>query len=249
MSEVQISGRTVVIERFKLDKAMRVITLLKLIQQQAPEVSKEWARFRKDYAADYGRELPRMNAMATFGPALEHISEAEWERNDQKFLVPGQPSQAELFFAMAPVVYEKAEQVTLRLLGLIAMENELVSRYVTKGDIWDRVDELVDEVIRPAGLDEVMELVLTAAEVIDGQVLAKARTAGERAGNVLRLFGWTPKETTDSTESQTSSESPEQPSSDGSTLSPTDTTGPPKSSEVSTSTTSSDSASEPLTIA
>ena len=128
MPEVKISGKTVTIERFKLDKAMRVITLLRLMQQAAPEITKEWATFRKSYAEDYGRDLPRMNALAMYGDALAGISDEQWERAGQKFTVPGTPSQPEVFFAMAPVFYEKAEQVTLRLLGLIAMPNDTVSK-------------------------------------------------------------------------------------------------------------------------
>lgn len=73
MPKVEISGRTVTIERFKLDKAMRVITLLQLMQKQAPEVSKVWAEFRKSYGEDYARDVDRMNALALYGPQLEGL--------------------------------------------------------------------------------------------------------------------------------------------------------------------------------
>jgi hypothetical protein len=229
MPDVQISGQTVTIERFTLAKAMRVITLLQLIQKQVPDVTKEWAVYRKQYADEYGTEIDRIDAKARFGAALEGISDEEWERAGQKLRIPGSPSTAEVFFQMAPVIYERAEAVTLRLLGLIAMENELVNRYVAKGDIWERVDELVDEIIRPAALDEIMELALVAAEVIDGQVLAKAQTVKERAGNVARLFGFKTKN--DSTTSETSNESPEQPNTISVSPSPDSSDGTPTESD------------------
>jgi hypothetical protein len=247
MSEVTIGGKTVTVERFTLAKAMRVITLLGLIQKQMPEITREWATFRRDYAEDYGVEMDRINAMARYGDALEHISDEQWERVGQKFKVPGTPSNPELFFAMAPLVYERAEAVTLRLLGLIAMPNDTVGRYVAQGDIWERVDELVDDIIKPAGLDEVLELVITAAEVIDGQVLQKAKGLGDRAGNVARLLGLG-KKTTESpsqpTDSATSSAPAEQPSSRSSSDSPSDTTGSPTESELSDGMTPSGSVSE-----
>lgn len=244
MAAVEINGRTVTIERFTLAKAMRVITLLQLMQRAAPEITKAWATFRLDYAKDYGQTIDRINAIAQFGEPLARITDEEWERAGQKFTVPGSPSQAEVFFAMAPVFYEKVEDVTLRLLGLIAMDNDTVNRHVGQGDIWPEVDKLVDDVIRTAPLDEVMELLFVAAEVIDAQVLAKARGATERLGNVLRLLGL--GRMIDSTASTTSNESREQPSSDSSTGSPSDTDGPPTSSGDSTGGTSTSSATASL---
>jgi hypothetical protein len=247
-SEVVIGGKTVTVERFTLAKAMRVITLLQLIQKQMPEITKEWASFRRTYAEDYGVELDRINAMAQFGDQLEHIKDEQWERAGQKFKVPGTPSTPELFFAMAPLVYEKAEAVTLRLLGLIAMPNEVVGRYVAQGDIWERVDELVDDILKPAGLDEILELVITAAEVIDGQVLQKAKGLGDRAGNVARLLGIKTTTTMESPsslmDSPTLSGPPEQPSSDSSSDSPSDTSGDQTESEPSPGMTPNDSAIE-----
>lgn len=248
MPDVEINGTTVTIERFRLDKAMRVITLLKLLQQQAPEVSKAWAAFRKEYAEEYATDLDRNHALAMFPRLRDSLTEEDWERAGQKHRIPGAPNTYEVFFEMAPVVYDKAEKVTLRLLGLIAMPNDLVSQYVKEDDIWKRVDEFVDETIRSADLDEILELVLTAAEVIDGQVLQKARSAGERVGNVLRLFGWKTTTTTSET-SGTSSGSPEQPSSSTSTGSPSDTSGTPTGSELSTGATSSPSSTGSLQTA
>ena len=239
MPDVQISGQTVTVERFTLAKAMRVITLLQLIQKQVPEVTKEWAVFRKQYADEYGTEIDRIDAKARFGAALDDISDDEWERAGQKLRIPGSPSTAEVFFQMAPVIYERAEEVTLRLLGLIAMPNDTVNRYVRQGDIWERVDELVDELIRPAALDEIMELGLTAAEVIDGQVLAKAQTVRERAGNVARLFGMGTR--AESTGSRMSSESPVQPNTISVSPSPESSDGSQESSSDSPGTSSTTS--------
>jgi hypothetical protein len=234
MPDVTINGRKVTIEKFRLSKATRVITLLRILRQQVPEISRELNEFQREYAAEYATKLPRLDAIARFG--LGHVSEEEWERAGHEFTVPGKPAPWELFFHMGPLVYERAEEVTLRLLGLVAMDNETVARYVKDDDIWTRVDEFVDEVIRDAPLDDIMDLVAAAAEVIDGQVLQKAKTLRDQAGNLAGLLGW--KTTTTSPVSPESSEQPETSSSTTSTGSPSDTGGTPTESELSPGTTS-----------
>lgn len=242
---VTVSGREITIERFTLAKASRVITLLQLLQKQVPEVSKAWAEYRKAYAKDYEVELSRMQAMAQFGPALEHITEADWEREGQLFRVPGRPSPQEVFFELAPLVYERGEKVALRLLGIIAIDNATVQRYVETGDIWARVDEFVADVIQAAALDELIELVVTAAEVVDTTIIAKVKSLGNRAGNVARLFGMTTS-SEDPSGSQTSSSSPAQPNTVTFTDSQGSTPGgPPTSSSDSPSTDSSTSSVSP----
>lgn len=237
MPSVTVNGRDVEIERFTLAKASRVITLLQKLQKKVPEVSKAWAEYSRDYGNDYAVTMTRMQALARFGPALEHISDAEWEREGQTFTVPGSPSAPEIFFELAPLVYEHAEELALRLLGIIALDNETVQRYVASGDIWERVDEFVDEVIRPAPLDELVELVVVTAEVIDGTILAKVRSLGDRAGNVARLFGMKSK-------TETSSGQPVQPNTVTASDSPNGLDGSPGSvsdSRTTLSSTSSDS--------
>jgi hypothetical protein len=180
MPDVEINGRKVTIEKFRLSKATRVITLLRILRQQVPEISRELNQFQREYAAEYATKLPRLDAIARFG-----------------------------------------------------------LRYVKDDDIWTRVDEFVDEVIRDAPLDDIMDLVAAAAEVIDGQVLQKAKTLRDQAGNLAGLLGW---KTTTSQPSPESSEQPEPSSSTTSTGSLSDTSGTPTESELSPGTTSERSA-------
>lgn len=210
MSTVTVNGTEITVQRFTLAKASRIITLLQILKKEVPEVSKAVGDFQRTYAKDYAQDLTRIQALARYGPRLEHITDAEWERAGQIFQIPGEPSTAEMFFELAPLIYEKAETVTLRLLGIIALDNDTVSRYVAQGDIWDRVDEFVDTTIKPAPLDELVELIVVAAEVIDGTILSKVRELGDRAGNVARLLGLK-SSTPDPKESETLSEQPAQP--------------------------------------
>src|SRR4051812_42672193 len=107
MPEVELHGKTVNIQRFTLSKAMRVITLLQLIQKQVPEVSKHWAEYRRNYAQEYSIVLERNEAVIRFPGLNELLNEKDWERAGQQHRVPGAPSQTEIFFEMAPLIYEK----------------------------------------------------------------------------------------------------------------------------------------------
>jgi len=242
MPDITINDRTVTIERFTGSKASRIFTLLKVIHQKMPDITKQMAEFRARYRNDYAIELDRINAIAQI-PSLEHLPEEEWERAGHKIRIPQEPSTAEMFLEIAPSVIESVEDVAYRLLGLIAMKNDVVSRYAKTGEIWDRVDEFVDETIRPAPFDEIMELGIVAAEMFDSQVLSKAQEIGGRAGNVARLFGMksTRQNQQDST---TSNGQPESSSSPTSGRSQSDTDGSPTPSEISIGTTVSDSSTQ-----
>jgi len=225
MPDVEVNGHTITIERFRLTKATRVMTLLQKLQQEVPAVTEAWATFRNDYRTRYQTTttLSRIEAIARWDVS---IPEEEWERAGQQFTmtVPAEPNQAEVFFQMAPLVYEQAEYLTLRLIGLVAMPDEMVKRYVSDDVLWERVDEYVDEYIRDAPLEDIMELVITAAEVIDKTLLAKARGLGDRAGNVARLLGW---KTTASETSTTSNDAPVQPMTVSVSSSPDTSNGTP----------------------
>lgn len=238
MPDVEVNGKTVTIEGFRLTKATRVMTLLQKLQQEVPEVSRAWATFRNDYRQSYQTTttLSRIEAVGRWG--VTDIPEEEWERAGQQFTMtlPAEPNVYEVFFQMAPLVYEQAEELTLRLLGLIAMPNDMVKLYVKDDVLWTRVDEYVTEFIADAPLEDIMELVVVAAEMADQQVLAKARSLRTRAGNMAALFGW---KTTASEDSTTSSDAPVQPSTVSVSSSPGTSDGSP--------TTSSDSPGTPST--
>lgn len=243
MPDVKIGETTVTIERFTLAKATRVMTLLQKLQQEVPEISRHWAEFNRDYAESYPTKLTRIQAIYRFGV---EVSDDEWERAGQTFTIPGSPNQTEVFIAMAPLVYEQAEELVLRLIGLIAMPNETVKRYAKDGTIWDRVDEYVAATIEDAPLEDIMELVVVAAEMADQQVLAKARSLRTRAGNMAALFGW---KTTASEDSTTSSDAPVQPSTVSVSSSPGTSDGSPTTSSDSPGTPSTPSRTSSMTSA
>lgn len=264
MSEVEIGGRTVTIQRPTVSKAARIITLLGVIQKQVPEATKAWAQFRRDYAVEYAQVLDRAQALVRYparpvfdaddNPALHDgqvvmvpsplasISEEAWERMNQQFRMPAEPSQAELFFHMAPFIFERAERPVLRLLAVLVMDNEKVARFAGDGTLEERLQELVEEVIQPAALHEVMELLVTAAEVVDREIVSKAQSLGKRMRPMLNMLGLAQPDSKP-TGSTTSSEQPERSSTDSASTSPDSSNGSPTRSSDSPGTPSTPSES------
>jgi hypothetical protein len=265
MTKVTLNDREVTLERFTLQKAMRVITMLGLIQKAVPDATKMVGGYRREYAEANAVELDRVQAKMRFGrqpildaddqpifhegelltlpSPLDRFTEQDWEKAGNVLRMRPQPSGNEVMIAVFPEVFELAEPLVLRLLGIMVMSNADVARYVKAGDVWEHVDELVESTIAPAMLEEIMELAVTVGELIDGQVLAKAKALGARLGNLKRLFGFETTTTPAPPTSPTSSEQPEQPSSDSSSPSEPDSPGPtPTESSDSTGTSSPPSA-------
>lgn len=253
MPTVHINGQDITIERMTLTKAMRVITLLSLIQKRVPEINRAMGEFRRAYVNENADELTRTEAKLRFGPQpvlgddgevmlrddgevlvlpspIDRMTEQDWEQSGQVLKLRRQPSNTELLTAMFPLVYEHAEELVLRLLALVSMPNADVDRYVRSGEIKERMDERAQEVIAPAFLEEVMELAVTCAEQVEGQVMAKARELGDRTGKLRQLFGMG---TTKPAATPTSNESQEQPNSGSASTSPGSSDGSPIGSSAS----------------
>jgi hypothetical protein len=234
---VTLNGEDIVIERPCFAKGTRINTILQKIYQQMPEIEKLWRDYSRRYAEENAVVLDRMQAMARFGPALEHIADAEWERTGQTFKVPASPSMPEIVMALAPVVYTEVEGLALRLLALLAMDNRTVMDYVDKDrDITDRLDEFARKNIQPAGFDEVMDLLEASLDVIDTAVLAKVEKLVEKVGKLRTRLGFGKSSTT-------SSETPLSPNTVSAGSSPSDTTGSPETYSDSHTTSSSTSES------
>lgn len=264
MTVIKFGSSDITVERFCFAKAMRVITLLKELQQSAPEITKAASDFRREYMESNIVELDRVQAKMRFGPqpifddnnqpmfhdgelltmasSIDRMTEQDWERSGQTLKIRQEPSTPEMVAAVFPVAYGHAEETVQRLLGLVIMSNADVLKYVAAGDIWDQVDGVVKQTIEPAYIEDVMELVVVVGEVIEGQVMTKVKGLGDRLGKLRRLLTGEKTKTDPSEGSPTSSESPAQPSTEPVSDSPASSTGPaPEPSSLSPGTPSAPS--------
>jgi len=239
MADIKINDRTVTIERLSTAKMKRVLALLSLIEEQMPDITARMASFRARYRSEYAIELDRINAVANI-PSLRDLPDEEWEKAGQKIRIPQEPSGPEMFVSIAPAVYEAAEEVVMRLLGLLIMPNDVVHRYIKQDAIWDRVDELVDETLMTAPFDELMDLIDAALEILDKNIFSRITRTMDRAGKVMR--GTTTSSDPEDSGMSSAPREKQRPHTSG--RSQSDTDGSPTPSEISIGTTVSDSSTQ-----
>lgn len=267
MTSVRVNDRDITIERFTLTKAMRVITLIGVIEKAMPSINSELAIYRKQYGEDNAQVLSRTQAALRYGPEpvydddgtimlqdgqpvvmpspLDRMTEKDWEVSNHEIRFKPKPSAAEQWLAVFPKAYEQAEKPVTRLLAVVCMKNSDFAKYVDSQTWEDEADRFVREVLEPAYFDEIMELAVVIGEQLEGQVLTKARSLGARVGKLRARIGMgsqTPTETPQKPEtSQTSSGPVEKPNTEPVTASGPDTSGQtPSPSDSSPTTPSAD---------
>lgn len=273
MTQVTIGGASRPVERFTLVKALRAMTLLKLIQRLVPEASEVLGTFVSEYRAAHVTTLDRVQAKMEFGgevpvldeslspivtddgrpvtlPApIESLTEKDWEQAGHVLRQPENPPLAAMIAAVFPTVVEGAEQPVLRLLAISIIPNDQFAGHVRAGTWEDEADRVVENDLLEADLDEVLELAVTVGEVLDGQLAAKVEDLGGRVGKLASRFGLgrasrPESDPSPSGDSPTSSPSADGLSADGSTPSPSDTDGAPSRSSDLPSTMPSDSSTD-----
>lgn len=269
---VQIGGRDIAVQRFTLAKAMRVLTLLSIIQKSIPQISKEIAAFRREYEEENVLVLDRVQAKVEFRPKpilaangdvatnpqtgeallsqspIDAMTDADWQSAGNSLRIRKSPSPTELMMAMFPFAIQHAEQPVMRLLALVTFDNDQVTQFIGRDEIWEQVDQRIRDVIAPAPLEDLMELAVVVGETLEGQVMQKAKQLGGRTGNLLRLLGIEQPAQTSTSEpetSTTSSEQPEPQSTVSASPTPVISTGDPTRSEGSPGTPSSRSEPKP----
>lgn len=202
-----------VIERPTGRKGSQALALIRALSKASPGLQRDMARFVREYEAENVVELDRAQARmrypaqpitrdgelvvnaagdAVMAPSfVDQMTDTDWERAGHRLRLPKSPSQGEIVVAVLDVALETAEEHVYALLALFTLPNADVKRYwreggdILRGKIAERADELLDDV--PA--DELLELAVVVAEVIDGNLRGKLGELGDRAGNALRLVG------------------------------------------------------------
>lgn len=229
---VNIGGEEVLIQGFSAYKALRAMQIVKHVLDAYPDLIGKQHAFIRRYEAENVIELNRAQALFRFGPErLAHLSDQDWEKAGHKLELPRSPSTQEQVAAIFPDAFEQAQKEVLELCALAVVGNrELESVELEKGE--DGVDELLKERGRKlkhqAQADEALELLVVASEIAGDQIGSKVQDLGARLGNVRRLFGLEPPESSDETESKEPSSS--EPSTDPPSEREDSPTKPPSSS-------------------
>lgn len=268
---VRLGDRDVRIERITGLKLSRALAVVRALGKAIPQLVHQYGTFRSEYARTHSLELDRAAALRRYGPEpiigpdgdlvvdehgqprmlpgeLDHLTDADWQAAGNVLRLPASPSTAESVAAMLPEALEVAEEHVYRLCALLTIPNVDVARYWRTGELKERLDERVDELLAEAYADELLELAVVCGEVLDEQFRRKTSELGGRLGNALRLFGLDPTKLPNSPTTSPTATSTEQPSTSrptSSTDSPASTDGPPTPSSTPPPTYSTPSGDEP----
>lgn len=264
---VTIAGRAERVERVSARKASRAFALLKHINRQAKDLAKRVDAFEREWREEHVTMLTRAEARVRFPrtlvldpetgapvthegelvyapSAIDAMTAEDWQATSDRYPVhEAAPGYAVLMYAFEEAL-DVAEAHVYRLLALLLMDNETVTAKWKDGSLDDDLATAADDLLDGAMADEVLELAVVCAEVLEDQFRSKLDTLGDRTGNLLRLFGMRPS-TTSSTSPNGPTTSP--PSSSTDTPSSSAPDGPPTSSSTPTIDSSSESVSSPTT--
>jgi hypothetical protein len=210
--EVRIGGEKRTVSRLNVRKALAAMGLLKQISKSSDEIAKEWRAYTVAYARENVEEVPRALAHLRWPPtplvvddqvqyeadgktpimvpsALDKITDQDWEKSGNVIRLPAQPSIQETIAFLFPLALDLAEEKVLELMALFLVGNDKINEWHRAGNLWSNLHEKGQELAYEAGPEELIELSAVVGEVIDGQVLQKARDTGDRLGKTLRMVG------------------------------------------------------------
>lgn len=212
-NDVQLGNRTVEIQDLSGRKALRAMAIVRSIADGWPEILRRIAAFTREYEEENYVLLERAEARHRF-PArplmvdgelvrdenddlvygrdpLAHMSDADWEKSDNKLKIRQSPSRNEVFAAVFPEAFDIAREQVTALLALGVIENSELSRVAIDNGpegvedlLTERGNTLLDE-----DLGELMNLAVVIAEVVEEQLSKEIKQLGGRTGKFLKLFG------------------------------------------------------------
>lgn len=162
------------------------------LMREEPVLDEEGRAIADDRGQPLVRREPVFDEHGQVTPGLDplgHLTDADWEASGQKLKRPRSPGDMEVFLAIFPKVLDAAENEVAKLLGLVAMPNDEVTRRSSDGSLWDEVAAQGDHLL-DAPFDQLIELLVAASEAVSEQYQEKVRSRlGERLETALRTFG------------------------------------------------------------
>lgn len=202
-----------------------------------------------------GEPNPRAGQPVMIPSPVDRMTDEDWREAGGVLRLPSSPAPAEIAVALFDHALEQAEDHVYRLLALFTISNQEVTEAWRAGTLAERLLERADELLDQAYGDELLELAVACGELIDTQFVTKARSLGDRLGNLGRLVGIdrpttsptapaaAPTTTPSSSTPTSSTDSPEptdgQPTPASTSPGTSPSSSPPESSETESSSSSS----------
>lgn len=209
---VEVAGRRVLIERPSTLKGTRGLAIFEAITANVPEIVEEFGSFRTRYMVAGATTLSRAEAQIEFRPrpaiidgelqyrddgslemlpsALAHMTEADWAENDGRLQILGPPPDLPQAIAgVLPKVMDAGVDNVFKLLAVFLASNADLKAARVAGNVDEFIEQAANDLIDDSFLDEVPEMLVAVAEVIDENLRAKFEVIGDRLGEALRVIG------------------------------------------------------------
>lgn len=233
MATVKLGDDELIITAFSTYKALLVIELLGEISEKVPDILQRRADFRREYEEKNSIWLTRAQARMRFPDDTAGVSDADWEKSDNRIPMRLSPSFSEEIAAIFPLIARVARKQTQTLIALVATPNRDLETWDDNDQVDEKLAEHAKRIAHRATPGQTLELAVCAAEAIEGEVTAAMAELGDRTGNALRLVGLKPKKPLRAVEDDRPGQegrSPEKPSS--SSTSPASSDGPGETSST-----------------
>jgi hypothetical protein len=179
---VKVGGEDFTVQRFKGLKAIMVMASLTRLAKEVPDiladVSKDYTQRRTVTITEAMSRLPRWD-----GFSKEDFDKAEADTGKREIELPAPMTTQDQVLVSLPPLLEKARKEVIRLLAILIIPNA----DLREADENDRVEDALDHyqtlLLYEADIDELVELVLVAQDVIQEQLTSDKR---ERLGNLFR---------------------------------------------------------------
>lgn len=209
--EVRLGDRNVVVPRFNGYKATVAGEIIATITKEAPGIADKAAEFRRNYEAQHVERVTRAEAKLPRNMKVIPLRDENGELRltedgavaidrvpifrDEDFgesgviEIPSSPTQQEQFGAVFPYVWELARNEIVKLIALVTAPNSELAEADENGTVDDFLTKTGKRILHEADIDQIVEALGVAAEVLREQFAGKPGIVGKIATFIDAALG------------------------------------------------------------
>jgi hypothetical protein len=183
--QVTLGDSNYAVQRFTGYKALRAGRLIARITKHSRPIMEEMGDFARDYEKKNALVITKgMSKLPRF--AAVGFTEEDFDASGGEIRIPQPPSLMEQIIAVFPSVFEVAEGEVLELLALLVMSNSELRKADNEDRVDDALKEKAKEIMFEADLDQMIDLLAMAQEVLQEQFAGKEDKLGKLKSLIFR---------------------------------------------------------------
>lgn len=175
--QVTLGENTYAIQRFKGLKAILAIAAVTRIGREVPDIMADVSKeFTKKHTITVTKEMSRLPRWALF---------TDKDFSDGPIEVPNPPEPQDVIMSSLPRLLEEARKEVIRLLAILVIPNAELKAADQIDAVDEALDKFHDTLLYEAEIDEIAELCLAAADVLQDQLKDRGSRLGKLMGEIL----------------------------------------------------------------